>query len=162
MNKELNTDTNTSSEERYLEFSLGNENYAVPLLDVKEVIAVPDTTPIPHAPSHFVGIMNLRGQVISIVDLRKKMKISPKEQSEEVAVVILEVQEITLGVIVDQVNRVLGIREDQISEAPQIEGKNNHDYMLGIYRGENTMTVLMNVFKILGIEELNFVEKQAA
>ena len=64
--------------QRYLQFDLGNESYAIALLNVKEVIPVPETTPLPNAPTYYIGIMNLRGQIISIVDLRKRLKINKK------------------------------------------------------------------------------------
>ena len=70
--------------QRYLSFSLGSEDYAIPLLSVKEVIAVPEITPIPFTPSHFLGIMNLRGQVISIIDLRSKLGIKTKRERRNV------------------------------------------------------------------------------
>ena len=69
----------TGDYHRFLEFTLGSEDYAIPLLSVREVISVPETTPIPKAPTHFLGIMNLRGQVISVVDLRTKLKIKSKD-----------------------------------------------------------------------------------
>ena len=78
----------TSDKNRFIEFSLGQEDYAIPLLMVREVISIPDTTPIPKAPKHFIGLMNLRGQVISIVDLRTKLTIKPREESSDSAVII--------------------------------------------------------------------------
>lgn len=66
--------------QRYLQFDLGNESYAVPLSTVKEVIPVPETTPLPNSPTHYVGIMNLRGQIISVIDLRKRLKSPPKRR----------------------------------------------------------------------------------
>ena len=92
--------------ERYIEFSLGEEKFAIALLEVKEVISCPETTPIPRSPSHFVGVMNLRGQVISIVDLRKKLSIQSTSELEE-AVIILELDGANIGVIVDSINKVI-------------------------------------------------------
>ena len=65
------------SAQRYLQFDLGNERYAIALLNVKEVIPLPETTPLPDSPSYYIGIMNLRGQIISIMDFRKKLNIKP-------------------------------------------------------------------------------------
>jgi purine-binding chemotaxis protein CheW len=96
--KQINGDVN-----RFIEFSLGGEDYAIPLLMVREVISVPDTTPIPKAPVHFLGIMNLRGQVISIVDLRKKLKVDSRKDKEE-AVIIVDIGSMNIGVVVDSIN----------------------------------------------------------
>lgn len=100
---------------RYLNFSLGEEEFAIPLLSVKEVIAVPETTPIPHTPPHFLGIMNLRGQVISVIDLRKKFSINTKN-TEETSVIILDLKNHFLGVVVDSVTSVLAIKNSDILE----------------------------------------------
>ena len=149
------------SEERFLEFSLGEENYAIPLLRVKEVIAVPKTTPIPNTPAHFNGIMNLRGQVISVMDLRKKLNIKPQEQSEETAVIILDLSPVFLGCVVDSVNKVLSIAKSQISEPPEIEGHLKIKYIDGVYRAESKMIVLLDIAKALDIADLEILKKSA-
>ncbi len=74
-------------ENRFLCFSLGNEHYAIPLLTVKEVIAPPETTPVPQTPAYFKGIMNLRGQVISVIDLRTKLGIKPLQSAENAVII---------------------------------------------------------------------------
>ena len=107
--------------ERYLEFDLGTEHYAIRLLQVKEVIPIPETTPIPKAPSYFLGIMNLRGHIISIVDLRKKLGVPSKENLEEEAVIIADVEGVKMGVIVDSINRVLPVSMKDVSEVPEIK-----------------------------------------
>ena len=146
-----------SESDRYLEFSLGNEFYAIPLLKVKEVIAIPATTPIPHAPSYFEGIMNLRGQVISIVDLRKKLGIKIKEESSESAVIIVDMSPIFLGVIVDSVSTVLAMSEDQINPPPNSDTKMKTDYITGVTFIEQKMTVLIDIAKILDINDIQSI-----
>ena len=145
---------------RHLEFSLGAESYAIPLLQVKEVIAVPQTTKVPNTPSHFVGIMNLRGQVISIIDLRKKMGITPSEDSSESAVIIVDFSPLYLGLVIDSVNKVLSIFESEISPAPEISSnKKTANYISGIYRSNNGMTLLMQLEKILDVNDVNLLQK---
>ena len=75
--------SNTGDKDRYLEFNLGEEKFAVPLLSVKEVIAVPETTKVPFTPEYFLGIMNLRGQVLSVIDLRNRMSITEKQDEKK-------------------------------------------------------------------------------
>src|SRR5258708_2612365 len=113
---------------RYLSFSLGKEEYAIPLLKVKEVIAVPDTTPVPFTPAHFLGMMNLRGQVISVVDLRLKLGMKKVDRTEETAVIIIDLDPIFLGIVVDSVNKVLNLTEGEISNPPELLDKKNGDY----------------------------------
>ena len=148
--------------ERFLEFSLGTEDYAIPLLSVREVISVPETTPIPKAPSHFLGIMNLRGQVISVVDLRTKLKIKKKEGENEESVFIVDIQGMNLGVVVDSINKVLAFNVNEINQVPEIESQVNAEYIDGVYRKENSLTVLLNVAKVLDLGDLAMLKAKEA
>lgn len=148
---------------RFIEFSLGNEDYAIPLLMVREVISVPDTTPIPKSPTHFLGIMNLRGQVISVVDLRKKLKVEAKQDKEE-AVIIVDIGGMNIGVVVDSINRVLAFSSDEVSEMPEVENQLNTHYIFGVYKKENSLTVLLDIAKVLDLKDLDMINaaKKAA
>jgi len=139
---------------RFLEFSLGTEDYAIPLLSVREVISVPETTPIPKAPPHFLGIMNLRGQVISVVDLRTKLKIKAKEENQEESVIIVDINGMNLGIVVDSINKVLAFNTNEINEVPEIDTQVNADYIQGVYRKEDTLTVLLDVAKVLDLSDM--------
>lgn len=145
--KSTNTELN-----RFIEFSLGSENYAIPLLLVREVVSIPEITPIPKSPSHFLGIMNLRGEIISVVDLRKKLKIEVKKDKEEV-VVIVAIGEKNIGLIVDSINKVLAFSSDEVSEMPEVEGQVNNHFVSGVYRKENSLTILLDISKALEIKE---------
>lgn len=147
--------------QRFLEFSLGEEDYAIPLLSVREVISVPETTPIPKAPAHFLGIMNLRGQVISVVDLRTKLKIKPLENNNEESVIIVDINGMNLGIVVDSINKVLAFQVDEINEVPEIESQVNAEYIQGVYRKEDSLTVLLDVAKVLDLKDKTFVKKAA-
>lgn len=138
---------------RFIEFSLGKEDYAIPLLMVREVISTPETTPIPKAPAHFVGIMNLRGQVISVVDLRKKLKIDVKKDKEE-AVIIVDIGGMNIGVVVDSINKVLAFSADEVCVMPEVEHQVNTQYIQGVYKKEHTLTVLLDIAKVLDIKDI--------
>lgn len=154
-------DSNSGELHRFLEFSLGVEDYAIPLLSVREVISVPETTPIPKAPSHFLGIMNLRGQVISVVDLRTKLKIKKKEDNTEESVIIVDINGMNLGIVVDSINKVLAFSADEVNEVPEIESQVNAEYIEGVYRKEGSLTVLLNVAKVLDLKDLGAVKSAA-
>ncbi|ATH08718.1 hypothetical protein BIY24_12395 [Halobacteriovorax marinus] len=163
MNQNLSiVDEENSELQRFLEFSLGDEEYAIPLLSVREVISVPETTPIPKAPSHFLGIMNLRGQVISVVDMRTKLKIKAKENNSEESVIIVDLDGMNLGIVVDSINKVLAFTLKDINEVPEIETQVNAEYIYGVYRKEDSLTVLLNVAKVLDIKDVNAMAKKAA
>ena len=142
---------------KYLEFDLGIESYAVHLLAIREVIPLPETTPLPNAPSYFVGIMNLRGQIISIIDLRKKLKIKPKEENDQDAVVIVDIEGGSVGLIVDSINKVLNFSLSEITDVPEIKNQTNAKYIQGVFRGEEKLTILLELKNVLDIEEIKRV-----
>lgn len=158
--KDLNgTEGNDSTGfDRFIEFSLGEEDYAIPLLMVREVISIPETTPIPKAPKHFIGLMNLRGQVISIVDLRNKLTIKPKEVTSDSAVIIVDFKGMNIGIVVDSINRVLAFSRSEIQEMPELQSQVKSDYILGIYKKEAGLTVLLDIAKCLDVKDYNVLK----
>ncbi len=147
-----------NDQNRYLCFMLGKEEYAIPLLTVREVIAVPEITPVPQTPSHFVGIMNLRGQVISVLDLRSKLGIKPNA-SADTAVIICDLHPNSLGVIVDKVESVLNPDPTHLSPRPQMENSKANDYVTGIYRKEERLILLIDIAKALGATDLGLAAR---
>ena len=145
--------TKTNDVDRYLRFSLGIEEYAIPLLDVKEVIAMPEVTPIPQTPTHFLGIMNLRGQVITIMDLRLKLGIKA-EKGAETSVIITDLGEISVGVVVDSINAVLNPNPKDLAEKPELSnGVKSSEYITGVYKKESGLVLLLNIPKLLNFED---------
>lgn len=145
---------------RYLCFSLGKDKFAIPLLQVKEVIADVETTNIPQAPSHFKGIMNLRGQVISVIDLRVKLKAGKPEKTPETTIVILDLSPLVLGVIVDSVDSVIEYENEDISPAPDTESSLKADYIVGVARSEKSLTLLLNLRMVLNADDFKTMKAQ--
>lgn len=148
---------------RYMCFSLGGENYAIPLLSVKEVIAVPHATPIPGTPSYFLGIMNLRGQVISVLDLRSKFGIKPGAGAET-SVIICDLDSVVLGVVVDSINYVFSPEAKELSGRPDIPGNKQLDSIVGVFRKENDIVLFLDIAKALNVEDFTAIKngKKAA
>lgn len=147
-----------SETSRFLIFSLCNEQYAVPLLKVKEVIALTETTPVPYSPSHFKGIMNLRGQVISVIDLRLKLKMARAEQTGETAIIILDLSPLSLGIIVDSVESVLAVNPEEIQPPPDV-GTTNTAYIHGVTRKDKRLILLLDIEKTLSVEDLKAMKQ---
>lgn len=160
-NLEVENEENSDGQ-KYLQFDLGTEGYAVHLLLVKEVIPLPETTALPNSPAHYVGIMNLRGQIISIVDLRKKLKITPSEKTDDNAVVIVELEGICIGLIVDGINRVIKIKKEDVSEVPEVGSQLNAKYMEGVYQGDDHLIVMLDLESIFDIQELKKLSEKLA
>ncbi len=145
---------------RYLSFTLGEEDYAIPLLSVKEVIAVPEITPIPFSPPHFLGIMNLRGQVISVIDLRQKFQIKT-QKSSETAIIICDVESLCLGVVVDSINSVLAPSADEISNRPEMQSQRNTDYITHVCRRDKKLILFLDVAKTLGVGDMQVAARNS-
>lgn len=147
--------------QRYIEFNIGVERYALELLTVLEVISIPTTTPVPNSPAYMVGLMNLRGKIISIVDVRKKLGIKALENNAESAVIILKVRDTSIGIIVDSINRVLQVGKNDVDNALEIKGQSNAQFIDGIYHKEEKMTFLLSPYKLFAAD-IAFVEDRAA
>ena len=128
---------------RYLEFILGKESYAVELLKVKEVITPPDMTPIPKAPPYVCGLINLRGLVLTVIDLRKKLGIVPDKETSQNAVIIFDLEDRLVGVVVDSIQKVLHIKNEHIKQVPDGEGQ-TAAYFQGILQQENKLTMWLD------------------
>ena len=148
--------------QRFLVFSLGQERYAVPLLKVNEVIAPTDITPVPHTPPHFKGIMNLRGQVISIVDLRLKFRLATAESGPETAIVILDLAPLSLGVVVDSVDSVIAVDGVDIRPTPDVECQIGTDFLTGVTRRDGHLILILDIEKSLNVDELRAMKRAAA
>lgn len=157
--KEMSNDATRkmTDAQRYLAFSLNDEEYAIPLLQVKEVIAMPEITPVPYTPSHFLGIMNLRGQVISVVDLRLKFKMKKADKNTETTVIICDFDSMSLGVVVDSVNSVMALKESDVAQKPEIESSVSSEYITGVAKRDKKLVVLVNLAKALSVEDLRAV-----
>ncbi len=135
---------------RFLGISLGNEEFALPLLSVREVIAMTDITPVPYAPTAYLGIMNLRGQVISVLDLRQKLGIKGTGISDA-SIVICNLGAHCVGLVVDSINSVMGIGADKISPAPVAHGNKAAAFVAGVYLKEKQLVLLLDLAKVLDI-----------
>lgn len=162
MQEKASSTKKNADNDRYLEFNLGEEKFAIPLLTVKEVIAVPVTTKVPFTPDYYLGIMNLRGQVLSIIDLRKRMKIAPQEANSETAVIIVDLDFTQLGVVVDSINRVIAIEDEDFSPPPEIESNPSTEFVTGCYKSDNSLVLFLDVDKILDCEDKQLINNQLA
>ncbi len=139
--------------ERYLVFQIAGQDFCVPLTSVREVVALPQTTRVPYTPSHFLGIMNLRGQIVSVFDLRLKLG-QKAEQLAETAVIICDYEELIFGVVVDFVKSVLQIESTQIQETPMVESKISTEYLEGVVEKDDRLILLLSLGKALSLEDI--------
>lgn len=145
---------------RYLCFSLGGDEFAMPLLSVREVIGVPEFTPIPQAPSYYLGMMNLRGQVISVIDLRGKLGLKGTK-NPETSVVIIDLGEHSMGLMVDSVNSVLTPSADHISPPPDMARTPASEFVTAVYRRDDKLILVLDILKVLSREDRTIAARAA-
>lgn len=133
---------------RYLEFMLGGESYAVELLKVKEVITPPEMTPIPKAPAYVCGLMNLRGLVLTVVDLRKKLGITPVAEKQHNAVIIFDLGDRWVGAVVDSIQRVLNVSTENTKPVPD-EGHDKGVHLLGILQHDQKLSLWIDPVSLM-------------
>ncbi|MGE0634318.1 MAG: chemotaxis protein CheW [Pseudobdellovibrionaceae bacterium] len=137
--------------DKFLNFAVGDESFGVPLLTVREVIGMPEVTPIPQAPQHVVGIMNLRGQIITIFDLRSCLKIQSKNK-DTATVIICEMPFGQMGLIVDHVSSVLSANQGSLSEVPPGSKASHQEFITNIYTRDKEMILMLDVEKLVSRE----------
>lgn len=139
-------------ENRFLCFRLDQELYAAPLLEVKEVLGIPEITPIPQVPSHFLGIMNLRGQVISVIDLRLKFGLKANRLAET-CIIIFEYSTFSVGVVVDEVKSVLSLQQGELCPPPEAKQSKKAEFITGIINRDNEMILTLDIVKALDLKD---------
>ncbi|AGH95424.1 chemotaxis protein CheW [Pseudobdellovibrio exovorus] len=141
---------------KYLSFHLGTENYAMPLLKVREVIGMPEITLVPHSSHHVLGVMNLRGQIITVIDMRTCLGLKA-QQGHETTVIICEMPFGQIGMVVDAVNSVLSVAQEELAEVPAGSRASSQSYIVNIYRKEDQLTLILDVEQLISKEvNINF------
>jgi purine-binding chemotaxis protein CheW len=139
---------------KYLTFKLNGEEYGVEILKVQEIIKMMKVTPVPNTPDEVRGVINLRGQVIPIVDLRQHFEMDSAEATEKSCIIVTQVATddatVTTGAIVDEVSEVLNILPEEIEEAPTFGASVNTSFILGIAKARAGVKILLDVDKVLG------------
>ena len=138
---------------QFISFSVGEEEYGLELLRVKEVIRVRQITRLPKAPSFVKGIINLRGDVIPIIDLRDKFGLEAKEATATTRVIVVEVEAKLMGMVVDSASQVVRISADQIDPPPPVLGGFSQEFITGVGKIDDRLIVLLNCDAVLTAEE---------
>lgn len=145
----------------YLTFSLGNEEYGLEILKVREIIGMLEITGVPQTPPFVKGVINLRGKVIPVVDLRLKFGMEEKEPTQETCIIVVVVDGVQMGIVVDTVNEVLDITEDQIEDPPRFGTSIDTDFIRGMGKVEGKVKILLDIQRVLTSDELVAVSEMA-
>ncbi len=150
---------------KFLTFLMANEKYGLEILKVREIMGMMDVTSVPTTPPFIRGVINLRGKVIPVVDLRRKFGIEAKEDTERTCIIVVHLvhaaQEMTMGIIVDEVSDVLEISQDQIEPPPSFGANIRTDFILGMGKSEQKVMTLLDIDRVLTEQEAALVESSA-
>ncbi len=153
------------SADKFLTFALHDEVYGLPILSVQEIIRIMDITPVPHVPDFIRGVINLRGKVLPVVELRTKFGMEKIEDSKRTCIIVVQIQAgadtLTMGLIVDEVNEVQNIAKDNIEPPPSF-GSSTIDtsFILGVAKLQKRVVMLLDINKVLSEQHLTEVSEQ--
>lgn len=140
---------------RFLTFSLGKESYGIEIKYVTEIIGIQAITEIPELPEYVKGIINLRGKIIPVMDVRLRFKKEPREYNDRTCVIVIDIKDVSIGLIVDTVSEVLTIPEECIVEPPKMNRGFNNRYIKNIGKVGNDVKLLLDCEKLLSEDELD-------
>ena len=155
----------SGKEGKYLTFALASEEYGIGVMKVKEIIGLMPVTPVPRTPDFVLGVINLRGKVIPIIDLRLRFGMESVESTDRTCVIVVEISgpsgPVMVGVVVDSVSDVLNIKEDDIQGELAFGASLDTEYIFGMAKIENGVKILVDIDKVLNSGELTLIEKVA-
>lgn len=134
---------------KYLTFFLGEEEYGVGILTVQEIIGLLAITTVPGTPRWVRGVINLRGKIIPVVDLRTKFGMTPVQPGERACIIVVQAHGSEMGIIVDQVSEVVDLPEDQVESAPNLGAHVRTEYLLGIGKTSQRVRLLLDIERAL-------------
>lgn len=155
-------ETTSVSSQQYVTFSLGDELFGVEVTRAREILSITPVTKVPQTPDYLLGVINLRGQVVPVVDMRLKLGLPVSEETEDTCVIVVEVQvdgeSIIVGALADAVREVLEIRSDHIEPAPRLGTRLKTDFITGMGKVDEQFLILLNIDRVFSTEELAIVQ----
>ncbi|RJQ22045.1 MAG: chemotaxis protein CheW [Nitrospiraceae bacterium] len=135
---------------QFVTFTLNNEQYAVDILNVQEINRITEITKVPNSPDYVEGVINLRGKVIPVINLRKKFSFEEKPKDDTSRIIIMEINGITNGLIVDSVSEVLRVPSSIVEPAPPMSSDLSSKFMKGIAKMNDRLIILLDIDKLIG------------
>ncbi|MCP4722807.1 MAG: purine-binding chemotaxis protein CheW [Desulfobacteraceae bacterium] len=150
---------------KYLTFTLADETYGIGILKVKEIIGMMPITSVPQTPNFVKGVINLRGKVIPVIDLRLKFAMDAIAYSERTCIIVVEIDgesgTILIGIVVDSVSEVVNITQEEIEDTPAFGSRLDTEYILGMAKMEGGVKILLNIDQVLSSVEISALEKRS-
>lgn len=138
---------------QWVTFRMDNETYGINVMQVQEVLRVTEIAPVPGAASHVLGIINLRGNVVTVIDTRKRFGLSQRDLDDATRIVIIEASDQVVGMLVDSVAEVVYLRVSEIESAPNVGNEENSKFIQGVCNRNNELLILVDLNKLLTEDE---------
>lgn len=147
--------TEKELEERLAEFTLGNEVYGIEVMRIKEIIQIPDITAVPQTLEFIEGIINLRGVIIPVVDLRKRFALPSAEKTKDTRIIVIELSNKLIGLIVDSVSEIISFQKSELESAPEIlKTSIKRDYIKSIGKLKEKLIIILDIDLIFSDKEI--------
>lgn len=147
---------------QWVTFKLAHETYGINVMKVQEVLRVTDIAPVPGAPSYVLGIINLRGHVVTVIDTRERFGLCTEEMTDNSRIVIIEAGKSVIGMLVDSVAEVVYIRESEIEQTPNVGSDETSRFIQGVCYKNETLLILVELNRILTGDEWSEIESLSA
>jgi len=141
-------------DDKFLTFSLGNEEYGIEILYVTEIIGLQKITRVPDMPEFVKGVINLRGKVIPLIDVRLRFNLPEEEYHDRTCIIVVNMKNITVGLIVDSVSEVLDIPEEKIDPPPEVNKGNSNKFVKGLGKLEDSVKILLDIENFLFTDDV--------
>jgi purine-binding chemotaxis protein CheW len=152
-------------EGKYLTFTLADEEYGIGILKIKEIIGMMPITTVPQTPEFVKGVINLRGKVIPVIDLRLRFGMESIDYTERTCIIVVEIEgsvgTVQIGIVVDSVSEVLNIKGEDIEDTPTFGTKLDTNYIFGMAKMEGGVKILLDIDRVLNSKEISALEKAA-
>lgn len=143
---------------KYLTFLLAEENYGIEVLKIREIFGMQQITGVPGMPEYVKGVINLRGRIIPVIDLRLKFGFEEAEYDKETCIIVVAIEDVLVGIIVDTVSEVVDIPSDDIEQSPSFGAETPTEYLLGMGKVKDRVVILLNVGQIFSVNEIKSLE----
>ncbi|MCK5682385.1 purine-binding chemotaxis protein CheW [bacterium] len=159
----MQNEFSSDSPQKFLTFSLANEEYGINIMQIKEIIGMMPVTVLPQTPEYVKGVINLRGKVIPIIDLRCKFNLEQVNPTERTCIIVIETEndeqiQTLVGLIIDGVSEVVNLKREEIEAAPNMQGDFNKQLILGLAKCENGVKILLDIDKVINHKDLTVIE----
>ena len=163
MSGALSEQNNACEAGKFLTFSLAGEEYGISIMKVKEIIGLMTITELPQTPEHIKGVINLRGKVIPVMDLRLRFSLAAVENTERTCIIVVETineleQQLLAGLIIDEVSEVINLKAGEIETAPSLQGQTDGGVILGLAKCTDSVKILLNIDQVFQNEDLSQME----